>query len=433
MEADAIIVGAGYAGLIAARELSAAGKTVVVIEANCRAGGRAFSAPFAETGIKVDWGAEWILPGHHHAVVAEMQRYGIEMEYAHEVAKPRWIVGNEEVRGDLADLKRSRPGFAKILRDLEIDATIYASQRDDTARHVRSLAATLYQNAHDELDSGLIDAALFPLTGAHPNDLSMAMIWNEVRFHGGSIDETIEPAEICRIKGGTTSIADHIAADLRDSIHFNHQVMSVGHDGNAVTVRGAFGKKRARNVIVALPLNVLQTIEFDPPLHDDQLRLSKSGNVGRTLKLWALLEGPRQPETCYLTGHAVRLTYARQMSDGAYLVCAQALTDELKDRSDEGLRAIFQNLYPEHQVKHVELLDWVEEPWARGSWQASGMASGMGCVEAVNTRFRHHGNIIFAGGDFMDPWCGWIEGAILSGRRAAAECLRELALAATPQ
>ncbi|MGL4404945.1 MAG: FAD-dependent oxidoreductase, partial [Notoacmeibacter sp.] len=70
-DCDVIVVGAGYAGLIAARNLIEAGKRVIILEAGSRVGGRCWSENYPGTDKIVDWGAEWVLPAHHHALMAE--------------------------------------------------------------------------------------------------------------------------------------------------------------------------------------------------------------------------------------------------------------------------------------------------------------------------------------------------------------------------
>ena len=66
VEADVCVVGAGYAGLTAARRLSQQGRSVVVLEARDRVGGRIWTEPLAD-GTPVDRGGAWLAPGHDAA------------------------------------------------------------------------------------------------------------------------------------------------------------------------------------------------------------------------------------------------------------------------------------------------------------------------------------------------------------------------------
>ena len=77
---DVAVLGAGVAGLCVARDLMLAGLDVIVLEARERVGGRTYTVPFEAAGCHVDLGAEWVAPAHHLALMAELSRYGIELE-----------------------------------------------------------------------------------------------------------------------------------------------------------------------------------------------------------------------------------------------------------------------------------------------------------------------------------------------------------------
>jgi monoamine oxidase len=77
---DVAVLGAGLAGLCAARDLTLAGLDVIVLEARERVGGRTYTVPFEAAGCHVDLGAEWVAPAHHLALMRELSRYGIALE-----------------------------------------------------------------------------------------------------------------------------------------------------------------------------------------------------------------------------------------------------------------------------------------------------------------------------------------------------------------
>ena len=78
---DVIIIGAGLAGLSAARHCQAAGLKVIILEANDRTGGRVWTRKDAKSGIAVDWGAEWIIPKMHHEVMALVKDAALILDF----------------------------------------------------------------------------------------------------------------------------------------------------------------------------------------------------------------------------------------------------------------------------------------------------------------------------------------------------------------
>ena len=287
VDCDVVVVGAGYAGLIAARNLIEAGKSVVVLEAGSRVGGRAWSEKFPGTDTIVDWGAEWVLPAHHQALMAEAKRYGVLLEASSAVPLQRWQMNGNVFNASFTDMVEANSGVGHLLQRLEIAAADYAK---NGVEPLESLATYLAKVAPQ--NAALVGAALFPLTGANPYDLSIAMVLNEIRFHGGSIAETIDPAEIARLEGGTGEIAKRIAAKLPEgTIRFGCAVDIVLDQGHRMSISGAFGHVTAHKVILALPLNILKNIAFAPPLPAPVKSLIHEGHAGRTAKFWALATG----------------------------------------------------------------------------------------------------------------------------------------------
>ncbi|MGL4404556.1 MAG: flavin monoamine oxidase family protein, partial [Notoacmeibacter sp.] len=244
------------------------------------------------------------------------------------------------------------------------------------------------------------------------------MVLNEIRYHEGSIHETLNPAEISRLENGTGEIAKRIAAELPEGIiRFGSGINAAIDEGSKVIVLGAFGKIVAEKMILALPLNILKNISFEPPLPTQINELIAKGHAGRTVKFWALATGDIMPEECFISGHPFKLTYAKAPSEGQYLICAQALIDDVADTSHAALKTLFEEIYPSHTILNVQIQDWVSDPLARGSWHAGRPGQEAG-LKAMRNQI---GNVIFCGGDFSDNWSGWIEGAILSGAKAAAK------------
>ena len=93
---ETVVVGAGLAGLCAARDLLCTGRQLVLLEARDRVGGRTYSVPFEAPGLTVDLGAEWVDPDQHQAVIQELGQYGIDLEGATFKTRPRPLAPETE-------------------------------------------------------------------------------------------------------------------------------------------------------------------------------------------------------------------------------------------------------------------------------------------------------------------------------------------------
>jgi monoamine oxidase len=94
--ADVIVIGAGLAGLVAARELGSRGHEPLVLEARDRIGGRAWLDRGALRGLDLEMGAAWVADVQHH-IWAEADRYGVVREHDPLPGSVRWCLGGEPV------------------------------------------------------------------------------------------------------------------------------------------------------------------------------------------------------------------------------------------------------------------------------------------------------------------------------------------------
>ena len=412
---DVIVIGAGIAGMVAARELKTKRFQVLLLEANDRAGGRIWSSAFPGTDVVVEWGAEWVVTGYHHALCAEAARYGVALEEAGDVVPPRWIIHGEEIIGSYADVKRLRPGFAGMMAQIEKDATQSSEYlKSVTALSMRDYVLSLNGSA---MDAGLVEAAFFGFMGGGPTEVAASAMWTEIRFHGGSIDETIDAAST-RLQGGGSRIIVGLAEALGADLFLSHGVEAIDDRGDFVVVKTAANQFKARKVIVALPLLAVKAIHFNPPLSVEMSVLAEKANAGRSVKVWALAQGKVSPGTCYFSGHPFGVSYARMIGEGRYLLGAPSLSASVMPIGEEGWKKAFADLYPGLEILSATTYDWSADALIRGSWQVDRAGFGGRVAPAFAREF---GNIRFAGGDVAELWSGWMEGAILSGHKAAHE------------
>jgi len=402
---DTVIVGAGLAGLCAARTLKRAGQRVCVLEARDRPGGRTWTAPFPGTQVGVDWGAEWIIPDLHPRLCALADEFGAATEA--EGDRVEWRVPGQAYDDDYAALRRKRPGFAAGLDALQ---AWYDAGKDGNER---TLAELLRERVPDPTDRALIEAAFFPLTGADPSHISTTAEHEEIRFHGGDIAMTLAPVTY-RFRDGTGVIVAGLADALGDVVRLASPVDSIMEANAGVRVRGQGSDLVADRVLVAVPVAVLSRIAFEPALPVLADGLGERVNCGRVTKIWADVRGGTIPSLLQ-TDHPLRLVYERRVGD-TVLVSAQALCGDVPDCRPAALVELLESACPGTEVIDARAHDWTADPLAGASW----MTGRAGVYPAFRSALEDApGRVRLIGGDVADDWSGWMEGAVLSAEEGA--------------
>lgn len=418
---DVVVIGAGLAGLLAARELSEAGRRVIVMEAGDRVGGRTLTTEFPGTGVRLDLGAEWI-SGMHTELLAEYSRYGIRLEPSEGEAEEAGLPGSEWFALD----PRSQSQMTRVFGELDAAA---ASLRSDGAER---LATKGYDTPFDALlrSHGLADPANaylaaqgYTLMGASPDEYSSAALINEIAAFGGDHREAFfRPLQ--RAEPGAGRLAEFVCADARSAgavIEFGAVVSATTDLGGAVRVRTSAGDEvNARFAIAAVPLNVLAQISFEPRLPERLERLAGQRHAGRAVKTWVRVRGvaPGQTIFCYPTP-VEAYSLGR---DGEVFVGAFQLADDADEITTELAAARLRPFFPEIEVLGLLSHDWNADPFARGTWLA--LRPGQWCDHAAAE--TEHGRVLFAGADLPVEWSGWMEGAVRSGRGIATRAGRRL-------
>lgn len=395
---DTIIIGAGLAGLFAARRLTELGQRVLVLEARDRVGGRTWTAPAPGSGIAVDWGAEWIIPKLHPRIEELATEFDITSEP--EPGGAEWVVPAGHFHGSYEDLKRTRAGFAEGIAALQ-------AWYDGNDERELSLTDLLRECVREATDRMLIVAAFFPLCGADPEEISSLAIREEIRFHDGRVDLTLDP-EIVRLSQGTGAIAAGLAAGLHDVLRLNWPVQAVRTSEEGVQVSGADSTVRAKQLLIAVPVAVLGRISFSPALPLPK-SLPDRANCGRVVKLWARVKGEPGP-TLLQTTHPLRLVYSRQLGDER-LVSAQVLKRDLAATDPKHIASLLHSACPGLEVLEVRVHDWPADRWAGASWMTGRKDFFQSFREACDAI---DGPLKLIGSDVAREWSGWMEGAIAS-------------------
>jgi monoamine oxidase len=421
---DVLVIGAGLSGLVASRELGARGHQVRVLEARERLGGRVWLQRGALRGLDLDMGGAWVADVQPH-IWAEADRYGIARRHDALPEQVRWRFGAERVDrtlpvglDDLGACERALgallaaarrhdptlPPDAQGLEDLDVPAGDWIAELA-LPRRVEQLLL-LWVSA---------------CASAHPRDASMLEFLRWISAAGHRLWQHLEAAVLgWRMPQGTAALYEAIAADVRGEIVLGAAVTAIAQDTGGVTVATAAGDShKARRAIVTVPVGVLPSITFTPPLPDAKRRAGARNHAGQGVKAWVIARDV--PEDLFAFGQGTRFDFAGAMEpceDGVLLVCFGPSAAALDVTDHAAVRTAVAELAPEAEVVDVHAHDWAGDPYSRGTW--SFMRPGQ-IHEAWSALRAPAGRVHFAGAHTALHWPSFMDGAIESGHRVAGE------------
>lgn len=409
VDVDVAIVGAGAAGIAAARRCLADGLTVVILEARGRVGGRAVTTPFG--GHPIDLGAHWL-----HA-------------------------------GRLNPLVRLGPARGERLRRAPAEGALLVDGRPGTRSERR-----LHGRAFDQADRAFagaaraerdrsIAAALPPLgRWRAPIAATMALISGRPLAEVSAADfPSDEFGDNYFVAGGYGAYLSRLAKGL--PIRLGAPVTAVDWSGSGVRVASAVGTVAARAAIVTMPVPVLAAagVGFSPAL-PARSRAAIAGFLPGTYEHVVLnwpdapLVGPDQlMKVTGRAGHYGMLGYMDR-APFHYLELDHATVLAAGARGPAGIARFARtflraNFGPRltRSLRVLAVTDWRRDPWARCSWAV--VPPGAVSIRA-DLREPVGGRIWFAGEATSSAMWGTLGGAWEEGERAAASAAARLGVSA---
>jgi monoamine oxidase len=443
-EADVIVVGAGLAGLVAARQLVAAGRSVAVIEARDRVGGRTVNASIG-AGKVTEMGGQWVGPTQDR-LLALASELGVE-------TFPSYHEGRNllELRGKLRRYKgtiprlaphvlfgvqRARGRLRRAAKRVPADAPWTAPKAAELDS--QTFATWIRKAARAKKARSLLEIATGTVMGTGTAELSALWMLSYVSA-AGSFDALIDVeggAQQDRFVGGSQRISQRLAEELGDAVALSAPVRRISQDGGGLDVEADGLSARAHRVIVAVPPALAGRIAFAPSLGGRRDQLTQRMAHGALTKCAAVYPEPFWRAEG-LSGQAVSdrgpvtTTFDNSPPDGTpgvllgFIPGAEAIRHARLSEADRRRVVLecFVRLFGEQAAKPGIYLEtaWAEEEWSRGGPVCSFTPGSL--VPYGEALRQPAGRIHWAGAETATVWCGYMEGAIRSGERAAEEVL----------
>ena len=423
---DALVIGAGFAGLTAARDLAKDGKTVLIVEARDRIGGRAWYRPFADTDFSIELGGNWVDPEGNAALMAEVERYGVPLSES----------PHPEHRVSLLDGVLSHAACPISAND-EIDLERFVQETSVQVKRIDPTLPLDTQNVADldvpldvYLDGFGLSVTLKELmgawirqeTGCHLSQISALHLMSWIPSLNDDV-LVIGHTPTHRFAEGTIDLLRRMLDDSGAELRLSAPVATVTQSAEHVEVRTHSGEVlRARGAVIALPLNCLTDVVFEPALSPGKAAGAAIGQSGAAKKLWALVTD-LPPKILGVGEHDAPIDVfftdypADETGLGGDLVVGFSTQERPLDILDrEDVEAAFRRYVPDAGVVKVDGYDWLADPYSKGTW----CAAPAGLLSKYATALEAtEGRLVFAGSDIAHAFRGWMEGAVLTGATAA--------------
>ncbi|MEU3776666.1 NAD(P)/FAD-dependent oxidoreductase [Streptomyces sp. NPDC032472] len=422
---DVIVIGAGYAGVTAARELRAKGLRPLILEARGRIGGRTWTSTFQ--GQQVELGAQWIGPTQP-LVHDELTRYGITTYSG--TPPTRYIMPSgtgfqafppEEVDSRYTTLMNQLFEGAQELFPHPTDP-LYRADLLATADRL-TLRDRLNQLRLSPQDESWISGTTAGYSGGASTIgayTALAQWWSLAGNNVAGYEAVMSQ----RITGGMTALLSAMLADSRAVLRLNAPVAAVADDGTRVRVTLKSGQVyRAPAAVVAVPVNVWKTIAFTPGLPTVHQQATTQGvGVPYSNKLWMHVTG--LPDRVAARGAEgspfTTLLSQNPLTEGQLMVGFNS-QPPLDGTNTAAVRDAVRTMVPEANVVSVLAQDWGKDPYSLGGWALRRPGQLTTQLPAIQ---QPRGRVSFASGDIATGWVGFVEGAIESGLRAAQQAAK---------
>ena len=459
--ADVVVVGAGFAGLTAARQIAHAGRSVVVVEARNRVGGRVWNHHLGG-GVVSERGGTFVGPTQDR-VLALANQLGVRRFKTYDTGMDVYYAdGKRTTYSDTGLLGTAPPDpqaeaetivnverLDMMSKQVPVDAPWEAVNAAEWESY--TLERWIEDNSKTSHFKQLVHSATRPIFGAEPRELSLLFVLFYIASsgdatHPGTFERNFDTrggAQQWRFVGGSQLVAIRVADQLGSRVVLDSPVRRIEQGSHGVTVVSDRATVRAKRVIVAVPPTLAGRIDYEPLLPFQRDQLTQRYGQGTLTKVAAIYDRPFWREAG-LNGTAVSLTgpVTATFDDsppeasgkrGPGIIFGFVGGDDARAHAKLGpaarRAAVLNQFAAFFGPKAKQAKEYFETPWSGEQWTR-------GCpvgIPAVGSLLSYGpwlrqpvDRIHWAGTETSNYWNGYMDGAVRSGERAAGEVLNAL-------
>jgi monoamine oxidase len=419
---DVVVVGGGFAGVTAAREAARDGRNALLLEARDRLGGRTWTAPWE--GREIEYGGGWV-HWHQPHTWSEILRAGLEVELSEDAQEAGWWVGDERREGTIAERDAiAERGWDRFVEgcDTYLPQPYDPWLRADELGWIDGLTVAervdqlpLSDEERDVLVAELESVAHAPLGDA--GALAVAR-WHQLS--GGSLALTQYTGGRVTLRHGIRSLLEAIHRPDLVETRLSAPVAAIVQADGIVEVHTRAGETLScRRAVVAVPLNTLGRIVFEPELSTVKREGVELGQASRGIKIFIRARGRERLVNTIRPGHEFGyLDTEWLLGDGSQIMIGFGIDAEAIDATDLAVvQGALDRIIPGFEATAATAHDWFADEFSLGTW----------AIHRPGWYTRYHAEmrrpedrILLAGSDLANGWAGFIDGAIESGLRAGA-------------